>query len=238
MTGREEPFDPARWAGSGFTLPEAKVWHRWRIAPETAQEWLRAGVPDGLRAAQWSTARVTPDTVGEWRAAGLDAIEAVRCHEMGYDLPAAREFKRRGLTPEQAFAQRSRAAGVGFTGNAMFARLRELKVSPQVMHTYMLAQWLDDEATAWAREEVPADIARQWRDLGLHPAEGARLTRAGRTPAEVIREWWRAGIPYDEVADWLGAGLSAREAVEQHARGITVQQAATLRALRRDAGPE
>ena len=234
----EEPFDPARWTAIGFTVQEATVWHRWRFAPETAVAWRRVGVRDGLLAAQWSTARVTPATVDDWRAAGLDATDAVRCHEMGYDLATAREFRRQGLTPEQAFSQRvsqriPTAGGPVPYGGTAFERFRGLNVPPQVVRTYMVAQWLDEEAVAWARRLVPADVARQWRDLGLEPAEGARLTQAGRTPAEVVREWWRAGIPNDEVADWLGAGLSAQEAVEQRARGITVEQAATLRALRR-----
>jgi len=234
----DEPFDPAPWTATGFTVDEATVWHRWCIALEAAMAWRQSGVSDGLHAAQWSIARVTPATVGDWRAAGLDATDAVRCHEMGYDLATAREFKRQGLTPEQAFAQRIsqriRTAGVPAPlGLAAYERFRELKVPPPVMNTYLKAEWLDEEAVAWARHHVPAEIARQWRELGLEPAEGARLTRAGRTPAEVVREWWRAGIPYDEVADWLGAGLTAQEAVEQRARGITVEQAATLRALRR-----
>jgi hypothetical protein len=231
------PFDPTKWVATGFTEQEARVWHRWRIAPETAVAWRRAGVADGLCAAQWSVARVTPATVGDWRAAGLDAIDAVRCHEMGYDLAAAREFKRRGLTPEQAFTQwRSPTRGPMTRVGVAFARMHELKVPPQVIRTYLQANWTDEEALAWARQHVPADVAKLWLALGLTPAEGAELTRAGRTPAEVVREWWRAGIPYDEVADWLGAGLTAAEAVEQRARGITVEHAATLRALRRGGG--
>jgi hypothetical protein len=232
---RDEPFDPAGWVSAGFSVEEARIWYRWRISPATAAAWRAAGVPDGLRAAQWSTARVTPATVGDWRAAGLDATEAVRCHEMGYDLAVAREFKRRGLTPEQAFSQGVAHHGAGsFTpSGAIFTRFRDGKVPPKVMHSYFAEQWLDDEAVAWASEQIVAGDARQWRELGLRPGEGARLARQGRSPADVMREWWRAGIPYDEVADWLGAGLTAKEAVEQRARGITVEQAAALRALRR-----
>jgi hypothetical protein len=236
----EEPSDPADWLAAGFTEREATIWRRWRIALATAEAWRRAGVQDGLRAAQWTTARVTPQTVGDWRAAGLDATDAVRCHELGYDLAAARELKRRGLTPEQAFTQGHRAnqpAAVVGRGVA-FGRFHQAGVPPQVMHTYFMAHWIDDEAVAWARQHVPAEAARHWQELGLTPAEGGRLSKAGRTPAEVIREWWRAGIPYDEVADWLGAGLTAEEAVEQRARGVTVEQAAALRALRRGEGAE
>lgn len=237
---RDEPSDPADWVAVGFTEQEATVWRRWRITLQTAVAWRRAGVQDGLRAAQWTIARVTPQTVGDWRAAGLDATDAVHCHEMGYDLAAARDLKRRGLSPEQAFTQGHRAnlpaAMVG--RGAAFGRFQAAGVPPRVLHTYLMANWIDDEALAWARQEVPAETARHWQELGLTPAEGGRLTQAGRTPAQVVREWWRAGIPYDELADWLGAGLTAEEAVEQRARGITVEQAAALRALRRGEGAE
>jgi hypothetical protein len=232
----DEPSDPADWVAAGFTEQEATVWRRWRITLQTAVAWRRAGVQDGLRAAQWTIAKVTPQTVGDWRATGLDATDAVRCHEMGYDLAAARDLKRRGLTPEQAFAQGHRAhrrvAMVGRGGGA-FGRFQQAGVPPQVMHTYLMINWIDEQAVAWAKQHLPAEIARQWQELGLTPAEGGRLSKAGRTPAEVVREWWRAGIPYDEVADWLGAGLTAQEAVEQRSRGITVEHAAALRALRR-----
>ncbi|MGH3785179.1 MAG: hypothetical protein ACRDRG_01185, partial [Pseudonocardiaceae bacterium] len=77
----------------------------------------------------------------------------------------------------------------------------------------------------------PTNIIDQ-QALTLRPAEAAELAMAGRTPGEVIAEWWRAGIPFDEVADWIGAGLTATEAVEQRVAGVTVEQAAALRALR------
>ncbi|HEX5996238.1 MAG TPA: hypothetical protein VFY84_13940 [Jiangellales bacterium] len=156
---------------------------------------------------------------------------------MGFDLAVAREFKRRGLTPEQAFTQgRSTTSRPVMHGGAVVPRFSELKVPPQVIHSYLGAKWTDDEALAWARRYVPAEVAKLWLALGLTPAEGAALTLAGRNPAKVMREWWRAGIPYDEVADWLGAGLTAAEAAEQRARGITVEHAATLRGLRRGDG--
>ena len=40
------------------------------------------------------------------------------------------------------------------------------------------------------------------------------------------------------LADWLGAGLTAEEAVAQRANGITVDQAAALRALRAGEDPD
>jgi len=46
-----------------------------------------------------------PDAVGSWRSAGIEAAEALHCREMGYDLAAARELKRRGLTPQEAYRQ-------------------------------------------------------------------------------------------------------------------------------------
>ncbi|HEX4700668.1 MAG TPA: hypothetical protein VH352_00940, partial [Pseudonocardiaceae bacterium] len=75
--------------------------------------------------------------------------------------------------------------------------------------------------------------ARMWQAIGLTAAEAGELSKADQTPATVIKEWWRAGIPFDEVAEWIGAGLTSAEAVTQRANGVTVEQAAALRALRR-----
>src|SRR5438094_600852 len=83
-----------------------------------------------------------------------------------------------------------------------------------------------DEALRWAVHQIPATDARMWRDLKVKPVEAGRLARKGRSPMDIVSEWWRAGIPFDEVADWLGAGLTAAEAASQRARGITVEQAA------------
>jgi hypothetical protein len=160
---------------------------------------------------------------------------------MGYDLRAARELKRRGLTAEQAYEQGLRTSGGPGPGalrgpthptEHAYVKFQKAGVQPQIIGEYMMANWTDDEALRWAAHQIPATDARMWRELKVRPAEAGRLVRKGRTPMDVISEWWRAGVPFDEVADWLGAGLTATEAAAQRARGITVEQAAALRALR------
>lgn len=116
---------------------------------------------------------------------------------------------------------------------AVMARWRNL-VDPRVMHTYFEHSWVDDEALAWARRGVSASDVYLWHDLGLPPEEVARLLAAGLSFERVVRAWWQAGIPIDDVADWLAAGFSAAEAAEQREKGVTAEEAAALRALRRD----
>lgn len=245
--GGEPPEDAAAWHAEGFTPDEARVFQRWRINLAEAVAWRQAGVPDGLRAAQWTTAGATPGTVSSWRAAGIDAAEAVHWHEMGYDLRSASDARRRGLTPDTAFAARHQAqAGMRFSGAAavirghglgpgqgdLARRLLEAGVPGQVLHSYLTRNWTTDDALPWAKAGLDAGDAQLWRLLGVTPAEAARLAAKGGNPAETVRDWWQAGIPFDEVADWIGAGLTPKEAAEQRAKGITAEQAAALRALR------
>jgi len=105
-------------------------------------------------------------------------------------------------------------------------------VDPRTMHGYLQRGWVDEEAVEWARHGIEAQDAYTWFDLALKAAEAGRLVLEGRTPGDVVREWWNAGIPFEEAAEWIGTGLSAAEAVEQRAQGITVEHAASLRALR------
>jgi len=203
-----------------------------------AGAWRHEGVGDGLLAAQWQTSGATPDTVRDWQAAGIDAPEAVRWHEFGFNLVDARGHKRNGLGPEEAFTRqhqahntpavnvvRSRpmmgsgrgfAVGVGLPGGPL-ARFHQSGVDPQIIQGYLQHHWIDEAAEEWARHGIEAQDAYVWFDLGLTAAEAGRLVIQGRTPGDVVREWWIAGIPFEEVAEWIGAGLSAREAVEHRA---------------------
>lgn len=234
----------AAWRSQGFTPEQARDFRRWRFTLAQAVAWRQAGVPDGVRAAQWATAGATPATVGDWRAAGIDAGQAVHWHEIGYDLRAARDAVRRGLTPDTAFRQAS-PAGMAGAARAPFAfsspqgprgdlfrRLMHEGVPPQVIHGYVIKNWDGDDALPWARAGIDAADALLWQALGLTAAEAARLQRKGASAADTVRDWWRAGVPFDEVADWIGAGLTPQEAVDQRARGVTAEQAAALRALR------
>ncbi len=238
------PEDLAAWLGAGLRRSEALAWRRWNFDLERDLGWRAAGVSEPLTAAQWQVAGVTPATVAGWTAASITASEAVHWHEFGYTLEQAGEHKKRGLTPDQAYQQQRNTpmtmmagGAVGFGGFGAVAssieKFNKAGVSPRVMMTYRQANWVDDEAVDWACQGVPAWDAQAWRQLGLTPAEAGELQAAKVGVLEVIREWWAAGIPFEEVADWLGAGLSAAEAVEQRASGITVEQAAALRALRR-----
>lgn len=227
--GEEPPQDAAAWRAAGFTPGEVRVYQRWRIGLAEAVAWRQAGVPDGLRAAQWTTAGATPGTVSSWRAAGIDAGEAVHWHEMGYDLRSASEARRRGLTPETAFASRNQGqASLGDTARKLF----QSGVPRPILHSYLTRNWTADDALPWAKAGLDAGDAQLWRLLGVTPAEAARLTAKGSSAAETVRDWWQAGIPFDEAADWIGAGLTPEEAAEQRAKGITAEQAAALRALR------
>jgi hypothetical protein len=233
------PADDREWLDAGFTIEQAVIWRRWRIDPSTALAWCRAGVPDGLPAAQWSVAGVSPDTVQRWRDAGVDAGEAVHWHEMGFRIDTVVEMKRKGLTPAQAFAQRN-LAGMSVThstGRGMgtaLQRFHEAGVRGDVANGYLIAHWVDEEALSWAVKGIEVADAKLWKLLNLSPVEAARLVSQGHSAVALIQEWWRAGIPYEEVADWLGAGLSAQEAAAQRAQGVTAEQARALRALRDD----
>jgi hypothetical protein len=248
-----EPLD--EWLSAGFAKEDAEVWRNWRFRIGTAAAWRDAGVVDGLRAAQWSTAGVTPDTVNQWRAAGIDATEAVTWHELGFSFAEARRHKQAGRSPGQAFDNGTRSASVSATSAASgsivsgvarsglgragapphLQRFLDAGVDPRVIHSYMSRQWTDDEAVGWARQGIDAAEARIWMILGLEPSEAARLERQGLSVAETLRQWWRTGIPIEEVGHWIGAGLKPDEAVDQRARGVTAEQAATLRALRDEA---
>jgi hypothetical protein len=232
----------AAWLRAGLRRTDALAWHRWNFDLEAALSWIAAGVPEALAAAQWQTAGVKPDTVTGWHAAGIDATEAVHWHELGFDLDAAREHRSQGRDPQQAYGENRpswfspgsappeyESFGIG---DAMRQFLRA-GVSGSLIGGYLQAQWVDPEALVWAKHGVNAYEAAVWRELGLTPGEAAELAAAGNTPLEIVREWWRAGIPFDEVGDWIGAGLDVRQASAQREQGITVAEAAKLRARRR-----
>lgn len=246
----DEPNDPEpveQWVAAGIPRDEAETWRNWRFRLRPAMAWRQAGVPDGLRAAQWTTAGATPETVGQWGAAGISATEAVSWHEFGFSLAEARRHRSAGRRPDQAFAEGHPSAPVstglppgrlalGFVPPRGPLQRFAAGAHPRVAHSYVMRQWVDDEAAAWAKEGIEAAEADLWKALGLRPGEAGRLATQGLSVAETVKSWWRAGIPVEEVADWIGAGLSPEEAAAQRARGITAEQAAALRALRDDTG--
>lgn len=234
------PEELTGWLAAHFRRVEALAWRKWNFTLAEAVKWRTVGVPDALSAAQWQAAAVSPDTVRGWLDARISAGEAVRWHEFGYDLNGAKQHAQRGESPDDALRQRTASQRLGAIGQAVSLPINQglqqflsSGAPHELLRGYLDEKWLDEEAIAWAKQDIPASDARLWQEIGLTSTEAGELRKAGQTPAKVIRDWWRAGIPFDEVGDWLGAGLSVEEAVTQRGSGVTVEQAAALRALRR-----
>ena len=242
-----EPELLAAWVAAGFRLDDAELWRSWRFTIEQAERWKVVGVADGLTATQWKTAGVDPATVEKWKDAGISSSEAVRWNEMGFDADRAVQAKRRGLGPSDAFTQtqhqgvrqgRTLGMNVVSSSGALPARFGSgLQGDPRLVHGYIQRQWFDDDAQAWIRQGIEVTDAYTWHALGLNASEAGRFAVKGRTPGDVIREWWNTAIPFEEVADWIGAGLTATEAEQQRAQGISREHAAALRALRQQDVP-
>lgn len=248
-----DDFDPKPYLAAGVPADELHTWWKWRLSAEQAKAWRAAGVLEPLDAAQWVTAKVTPEAVGAWLGADITAGEAITWHEYGFGLDEAVGYRRQGYTADQAFdVSRGRtpkgpddevAPGDALSGLMSYQSggahdetqrfiSRAGGSDGMVMYSYINENWLDDEAIAWARQNIDASTARTWQDLGLRPAEAGRFTRRDLTPMAVAKAWWQAGIPFEETASWIGAGLTPAEAIEQRANGVTAEQAETLRTLR------
>ena len=135
-----------------------------------------------------------PDAVGSWRSAGIEAAEALHCREMGYDLAAARELKRRGLTPQEAYRQglRRQAGGLGARPSSpeeeAYQRFQAAGVQPALVGEYLMAEWTDDEALSWARHRYRARRRSSRRSWG-----SPRPRRNRCAGAASGRWWWSAG---------------------------------------------
>lgn len=254
----EEPEEIGRWLEEGFDRETAETWRQWRFSISKARAWRESGIEEGIEAAQWKTAGATPDSVGDWLGAEIDAGEAVHWHEYGFSLEQARVHKQHGRGPAEAFrvlnppvqnvvqgrvggwvargpmssAQILPARLGGMVPGGPLQRFHQSGADPRLMHGYLQCGWIDDDAVEWARQGIEAHDAYTWSDLGLKAVEAGRLVLQGRTPGDVVHEWWSTGIPFEEVAEWIGAGLSAAEALGQRTQGITAEHAASLRALR------
>ena len=231
------PEDLTAWLAAGMRRIDAQAWRRWNFTLDDAKKWRAAGVTEALTAAQWHIAGVYPETVRDWFDARITVGEAIRWHEFGFDLDQAKQHMNNGRGPEGAYqlnqVRHSVAGQVAAGAGGQMHNFLHAGVPHAVMGTYLQLQWTDQDAITWAKEGVKAWDAQLWLQIGLTPAEAGELSKKDVNPADVMRDWWRAGIPYDEVADWLGAGLTAEEAKAQRESGVTVEQAAALRALRR-----
>jgi hypothetical protein len=249
---RGRGFDLEPWLSLGITKRDAEAWLVQRIGPAEASRWRRAGVSVPIEAVRWKRAGVEARGVREWLYAGIDAREAVVWTELGFDAPRARRHKRAGLTATQAYGRERNAARPaapswsGFSwGPARPPAARSparfvdavRQRSPRVIHSYMQRGWTDDDAIAWALQDIDAGEALAWKELGLRPAEARRLHEGGQTAMQTAKAWWEAGVPLSEVADWIGAGLTPAEAAAQRANGVSAERAAILRSLRKDDGP-
>ena len=244
--GPRRPFDAEEWRILGIAKAEGEVWFKHRIVPADALRWQRAGVSDPMDAVRWRIAGVDPRSVREWIYAEIDAREAVVWAELGFNAASARKHKRAGRTAVQAYGRQHRvqttpmSAGPGQPASPRrgFGPMHGFmgtvaRRNPALMRSYMLQDWFDDEALAWATHGIEASEAIAWKELGLTPPEAERQQARGATAMQTAKAWWQAGIPVEEVADWIGAGLTPEEASEQRANGVTVEQAAVLRSLRK-----
>lgn len=241
------PEDLGAWLAAGMRRTEALAWRKWNFDLAEAKQWRAVGVQEALIAAQWQVAGVVPGAVADWIKARITVGEAIRWHEFGFNLDQAREHTKAGRTPDDAYNQGNRSTPLAKYMPRTFAaaagapveRIQKFLnsgVPHNVMSSYLQLQWTDEQAISWAKNGIQAWDAKLWLTIGLVADEAADLLKDNKKPADVIKEWWRAGIPYDEVADWIGAGLTSEEAVAQRESGVTVEQAAALRALRRGGG--
>ena len=236
-----EGEDPEAWQLAGFSPRQAVSFKEWRISLDVAVRWRKVGVTDGLDATRWGIADVTPEQVPGWTRAGIDLDAAFKWRRAGVGLEDAKRRIANGENPEGAQASgptigAARVVTVGaqigmFGGgpaHEIFQKAQAAGIDMQVLQTYMIRQWLDEEAIEWASYGIDAGDAYQWIELGLAAEEAGHIVADGATIVEVLREWWVTGIAFDEIAEWIGAGLSADEAAAQRCRGVTTQQAAAL----------
>lgn len=116
----------------------------------------------------------------------------------------------------------------GQRGSGRVEKFVEAGVPPQLLHSYLVRQWFDDEAVAWAKEGIDGGEAPVWNALGLRPDTAGRLVRHGTTLADTVRDWWCSGIPISEVADWIGTGLTPEDAL-RHRSGRSPASAGVTR---------
>lgn len=254
MRDDHEPDDTA-WEAAGFDPDCAATFREWRIDLDEARRWHEVGVEDGLSATRWSILGASPDEVPGLERDGIDLEVGFEWRSAGFTLDEARRHVADGTSPDDARLSRG---GVHFVGStptgvsttivssspmpmaggvwspAIFARAQAAGVDMQLLYGYVARHWIDDDALAWAAQGVDVGAAYQWYDLGLTAAEVGRLVAEGQSFSDVVRDWWPTGIPFAELADWIGAGLGPDEAVVQRSKGITVEHAAALRALRKD----
>lgn len=249
--GCGDGFEDTDYARVGIDVEQARGWRRWGIEPIDAARWLQAGVDDEVEAARWGSAVAPPDVAGlreagmtsellaRWREHGATTEEALREHAKGTSPEDFSANAQRSMTRHSMLAFRGRRAGV------LSKQVSENKPEPTptsdermrafgvVFSSYDALDWTDDEGLSYARQGIDVLDARDWKALGLTAAEAAEQEQQGRGPIDLVLVWSRAGFGPYELASWIGAGLTLEEAAAQKADGVTVEQAAVLRSLRR-----
>lgn len=249
--GAQDGFEDRDYARVGIDADVARSWRRWAIEPLDAVRWLQAGIDDPVAATQWSSAGVAPAEVAQFVSAGISSSMAAQWREFGADAQTALAEHAAGRRPiDYEKPQRSvRGVFKRLLSDRGLRAAEAVKAAPEledeevaekglkslgsVQSGYLALAWIDEAAKAWAYAGIDAFDARDWIALGVTPTEAARCEREGQSAAQTALRWWRAGIPAEEMAVWLGAGLTPDEAVAQRANGVTVEQAAVLRSLRR-----
>ncbi|MFI6909596.1 hypothetical protein ACIBKY_50610 [Nonomuraea sp. NPDC050394] len=220
-------------AWKGFTQGETRRWRRAGFGEVEAAAWREAGVEDPDDARLWRTTGATPSGVISWQRGGLTPRDAVRWHEHGVKPREAAARHLAGQAPHRPPLMARLFPGIRLSdfepGQAAALRTLLRAGAPvDVARAYADAGWDGGAARDWARHRIPPARAEVFRAMGFTAAEAAR---AGRTPLEVLADWWGA-VPLEEVAAWCAAGLGPGQAAAQRAAGVTAEQAAVLRALR------
>lgn len=250
--GSGDGFEDSDYARVGIDVEQTRAWRRWGIDPIDAARWSQAGVDDPVEATRWRPeaaghiaslleAGMTSELLARWREHGASTEQALHELSSGRNPEDYQSASTRGSVRS---SMRAMAGQRGGRARAVCEATpppdHDPDIGSQAMSafgshfaSYIGIGWSDDAAKTWAKEDIDALDARDWMALGLSPVEAAECEREGLGATDVGLIWWRAGFAPEEVADWLGAGLTPQEATRQKADGVTVEQAAVLRSLRR-----
>lgn len=241
-----QPEDLHEWTTRGFTVAEARRWINGGFLLNSAERWRDSGVYTPGDAFAWRTAGLTPYTVQSLLRAGMTPRDAVQWHELGYAHTDAVERHLAGERPRPRSRWRTllghRPHGPSALTDEQSTTMRALLhagVPAQAARAYLDAGWSDvAEPVPWARAGIDPAQAAAYRSIGFTAAEAADLAEAGHDAFDLMQRWWDSGIPRTEVPAWAVAGFTPDGA--RHARdiGTTAEQAAVLRALGGQAGPD
>ncbi|MEV4170518.1 hypothetical protein [Nonomuraea sp. NPDC049709] len=244
-----DDFDPAPYRAAGIPADEAHLWWRWRLTAAHAAAWRRAGIADPALATQWATARVTPETLAVCRAAGLTAAEALLWHEYEFTPDEAIDFKRRGLTPDQAFdirlgrkprpADDTSGPGDAFsslmslTGGGVATEAGAWTGDPQDRAQRFVARAGNADGLllfGYINDDWLDDEAIAWARHGVDAPTARMWQDLGLRPAEAKRYLQRGLNPMAVARAWWQAGIPFEETASWAGAGLTPEEAVEQRA--------